>query len=262
MKKHTILTVLGIILFSIGYIAAFAFNLIAVWTDLEGMSFWGYPEVTSYDRTIEGDVKVGFLNCPVMITSLDQGTATYALKNQRDFVTKPVVQLHTSQPLEFDGIVRESLQITFLPKEHKTFTTSFNKENKLPNNKIFIRIFLRQGLGQPPYATKHCGIIFFENGTFTGKQIAVILISLSTFIMLLGVILHLVDRRKCLNSDNKILLVLTSMGLLVLLSFILNAAGSWLLSSLILLLSFLAILSILESRLLRPINSARGLLDE
>lgn len=251
MKKQTFLTILGMAIFAIGFIVAFAFNAKAVWTDLEGMSFWGYPEVTSYDHTIEGDVDITNFNCPILITPRDEGVANYSLRNRQAFVAKPIIQLHVSDPGEVEGIFRESFQVSFLPKETQAFNTTISKANNLPDNRIFIRLFLRQGVGQPPYATKHCGVLFFDAGRFSGNQLVIFVITLSSVLMFTGIFLHLLDKMRHNDSSNKIMGFLIFLGVLSLSGFILNLAGFWVISSVFLILSVLLFVSIVESRLIR-----------
>lgn len=250
MKKKVGFLVIGMALFALGYIAMFLFNAVTLWDDLEGMSFWGYPEVTMYDPTIEGDLGIVNISCPLLITNLDSPSVKVNLRNKQKFDVDQIIQWHISYPGEQDNMIKEPEFLSFLPREIKTVSREFSQKNQLDFNHIFVRFFLKTAIGQPPYATNHCGVSVINSDRFSGKQIEIGIVSGSIVSMIIGIILWFKGSSSFMRLHNRATKLMTAMGTILIISFLINYSGTWLLAALFLFLSLLLILSLLEHRLL------------
>ena len=250
MKKKVVFLVIGMALFALGYISMFLFNAFTLWDDLEGMSFWGYPEVTMYDPTIDGDLGIININCPLLITNLDSTSVKVNLRNKQKVEVDQIIQWHISFPGEQDNMVKEPVSLSFLPRELMTVSREISQKNQVEFNHIFIRVFLKTTLGQPPYATNHCGVSVINSDRFYGKQIEIGIVSGFIMSMIIGIILWIKGSSSFMRLHNKALKLMTAMGTILIISFLINYSGSWLFAALFLFLSLLLTLSLLEQRLL------------
>jgi hypothetical protein len=250
VKKKISLLIIGMSLFILGYVATFLFNAFTLWDDLEGMSFWGYPEVTTYDRTIDGDLRIISINCPLVITNLDTVPVQVNVKNNQNIPVDQIVQAHVSDPDQEENMIKEPVNLSFLPGERKTLSWEISQKNQLDFHHIFVRIFLIKSIGQPPYATNHCGVSVVNTDRFSGKQFVLGITLGSLASMLIGILLWYNGSSSYMRLKNRVTNLLIAMGTLALISLLINFSGFWLLASLFQLLSLLLILSLLEHRLL------------
>lgn len=250
MKKNGLL-IFGMFLFIIGYIISFTFSALAVWADLEGMSFWGNPEVVSFDPTIEGSFKFAQLDCPIMMTPSETLDVTTIIQNTKKFDASEVLQVNISLPGEDQDLVREYTDISLDAKGNEAITWQVSQKNVTGRNYIFIRAYLLTRDGQPPYETNHCGIRIVNTPNLKGNQIELAALGISSLIMVLGIISWHRGSSISMRRFNKTLKLLVAMGLLVTISSLSNYTGIWLISALLLILSLLLVLSVVESVLLR-----------
>jgi len=250
VKKRVGFLVIGMALFVMGYIATFLFNAFTLWDDLEGMSFWGYPEVITYDSTIDGDLRIINISCPLLITNLDTAIVEVNLRNNQKIAVDQIIQWHISYPGEQENMIKEQMLISFLPRELKTVSSGISQKNQLEYNHIFVRFFLKTAMGQPPYATQHCGVSVINSDKYSGKQIELGILSISIASMIIGAIFWFTGSSPLMRLQNRTIKLMTAMGTVLLLSLLINYSGAWLLAALFLFLSLLLILSLLEHKLL------------
>lgn len=250
MKKNVSFLILGMSLFVLGYISIFLFNAFTLWDDLEGMSFWGYPEVTMYDHTIEGDLAIININCPMIITNLDTAPVNITVRNKQKIAVEQIIQAHISSPGEIDDMIKDPIMISLLPRERKTLNWEISQKNQLDYSHIFVRVFLIKAEGQPPYATNHCGVSVIDSDRYSGKKIELGITLGSLASMGIGIILWYVGSTSFMRLKNKVTKLMMAMGALALISVLINFSGLWLLAAAFLLLSFILILSLIEHRLL------------
>ena len=253
MKKKRILIV-GLTLFILGYILSFAFSSVAVWSDLEGMSFWGNPEVVNYDPTIDGNFRISQLDCPIILTRSEQAEVRISVRNVKKIDTTEILQTNISVPAEDQGLMRNYSPITLDTKKMGLVSFKIGPENVTNRNYIFIRSYLLTKEGQPPYETNHCGIKIVNIPNLTGNQIVIGTLVLSSILMILGIFLWHTGSSREMRRFNKTRNLLIAMATLIMISGITNFSGVWLLSAIILVLSLLLVLSVVESTLLRSVE--------
>ncbi|HQN44292.1 MAG TPA: hypothetical protein PLA25_09170, partial [Anaerolineaceae bacterium] len=192
---------LAVILFLFGFVFVMVFNFGAVWTDLEGMSFWGYPEATSFDGWIESDIEVSSLSCPILLTSSEVATVKFRVTNAGETPIKPVVQASISKPGEQDDLIRNVQELALEPFESETFYWQISHENALENWAVYIRTYVYKTQYYPPSITRHCGIMVRNFGNLTGLQITLLITISSTVLMGLGLWIWW-DNHKLLKQSN------------------------------------------------------------
>ena len=253
MKRKGYL-IFGLILFVLGYIFTFAFSAVAVWSDLEGMSFWGNPEVVNYDPTIEGKFKISQLDCPILLTNSEQTDVRISVRNVNKIGSTEILQTNLSFPTEDQGLVRNYASMVLDAKKMEIVSINVGPENVTNRNYIFVRSYLLTRDGQPPYETNHCGIKIVNAPNLTGNQIVIGTLFLGSMLMILGIILWHSGSSIEMRRFNKTRNLLIAMAALVLISGITNFSGVWLLSAVLLILSLLLVLSIVESTVLRSVG--------
>ncbi|MCJ7695084.1 MAG: hypothetical protein MUO40_06600 [Anaerolineaceae bacterium] len=251
-KKYLLIT--GMVAFLICLVAGSIFNTLAFWSDLEGMSFWGYPEVTSFDSNLDSDIKITNLNCPILISSKENSEITANFKNLKDIDSSSFIQANISMPDVDEELVRDKQVVTFSPGESQELTWPVSSENKLENNKILARIFVQQTRNSPPARTKHCGIMVWDIGNLRGSQLTTIILLFSVIGMVLGLSLWYIGSSKTMRRTNRILKLMIWIGMVLCLGLIFNILGIWLISGIMSILSIILFISIIENYFLSKVS--------
>lgn len=245
MKKNT--KFIGILVFTICFALGAVFNGLAFWSDLEGMSFWGYPESNSYDPEMELDSQFGRLYCPIFITPSETATVKAIVRNPKDSPVANWVQAHISKPGETYNLVRDKQEVDLAPGEKVEISWQVKPENILFDRIIFVRVFLKQTANHPPSATRHCGIFVRDLGIFTGKQATTLVLGISLLGMLLAGFGWWLGSDRELPGPGTLSGKLIWLTGLMALTTIFNLFGNMLLAGFALLLTFLSLLAIMEN---------------
>lgn len=249
-KKMTILLIIGILLFIASLSLGVVFNALAVWNDLEGMSFWGHPEGSSFDSSIEAGGTITRLNCPVLLTSRDLGKVTATIKNPKDTQSKTWIQASISKPGEPDNLIRNRQELMLEPAESVSISWQVDKSNKLFDRVIYVRVFLFQTQYHPPSATKHCGIIIKDIGKLSGNQAIALITGTSLLGMALGTLLWWWGSSAQMRLTNRIVKIMISLIGITVLTTLTNLAGWMLFAGILFILMILLLVSIFEAILL------------
>jgi len=254
MQGKKIWLITGMVIFLICLVAGSIFNVMAFWTDLEGMSFWGYPEVTSYESDLDSDIKITNLSCPILISSMETTEITATFKNTKDSDSSPFIKANISNPDGIENLVRNGQSVSFSPNQTKKLTWEITSENKLENNKVMVRLFVQQTLNSPPARTRHCGIMVWNIANLKGSQLTTLIYLFSFFGMILGLILWYVGSSRIMRRTNRIFKLMVWIGLILCLGLIFNILGIWLLSGAMTILSIILFISVVEQYLLSNVN--------
>jgi hypothetical protein len=255
MKNKTkLLIFLGLFLFGLGVLIGLICNAIAVWTDLEGMSFWGYPEVLTYDPTLSIDGKISSIKCPVLITPLDNAELKIKIKNPETTPIEQYLQYRLSNPSSEENMERFDQNVTLESKQIQIVTVNATVENVINRRNVLFRAYLHQSVYYPPSFTVHCGIFFVPAYNFEGWQVITLILSISIILMSLGILIWHKNRIKKLNFSNRPLYLLITIFVLIQINYAFNLL-SWIIpAAILLILSLLLILSIFEDALMRIIR--------
>lgn len=243
----------GVFIFIIGLLLGAAFNTLAVWSDLEGMSFWGYPESNSYDPEIETDGRLHSLICPVILTSSETASVRVKVSNPKDFPINPSIQASLSQPGERDNLTRKKQPLSLEPGETVEISWQVDQGNILFNRIILVRVFFYQSNYYPPSATAHCGIMVRDLGLLKSTQLATIVVSASLVGMVAGASIWWWRSRFTPQKINQKTSIFAWLIALTVLSFVANFLGWMLIAGFSILLTFLSILAILEAIMLNKV---------
>lgn len=251
--KNQRLKIPGILLFIVCLLLGTGYNFMAFWSDLEGMSFWGYPESTSYDPEIETDGNLHSLICPVLITSSETASVRVRVSNPKDYPIKPNIQVSISNQNEKDQLTRDKKQLLLDPGESVEMSWLVDKDNILFDRVVFVRVFLYQSAYYPPSKTAHCGIYARDLGKLNSTQIS----SLVTGVSLLGMISgslfwwwSIGIKTQSVFRKRGIFVWLIA---LTTLAFISNYLSWMLLAGLWIILIFLSMLAVLEALMLNKV---------
>lgn len=243
----------GIFIFSISLLLAIAYNSLAFWSDLEGMSFWGYPESNSYDPEIETDGRLHNLICPVLLTSSETASVRVKVSNPKDFPINPSIQASLSRPGEKDNLIRYKQPLSLAPGETVEISWQVGSENILYDRIIFVRVFLYQSDFYPPSATAHCGIMVRDLGNFKSAQLSILVISISLAGMVMGMAIWWRGSRLREQNLNRKTAMFTWLIALSVLNIAANFLSWMLVAGFLLVLSILSILAILEALVLNRV---------
>jgi hypothetical protein len=251
--KNKLLKITGIVIFCLSFLIGAVFNGLAFWSDLEGMSFWGYPESNSFDSNIETDARLKNLVCPVLLTSAESATVRVKVSNPQDFPINPSIQASISKPGEPDNLMRDKQTLALAPGETREIKWQVGKENILFNRIIFVRVFLYQSANYPPSATAHCGIMVRDLGNIQSAQLSILAISISLIGMLIGGFTWWWAAREKAKNLNRTVGMFSWLILLTAISIITNLLGWMLAAGLVILLMLLSVLAIGEAVMLNRI---------
>ncbi|MFH1447100.1 MAG: hypothetical protein ABIG43_06815 [Chloroflexota bacterium] len=246
-KRKTLGLITGMLIFIIGLAIGLAYNGLAALSGLDGMSFWGYPEVIGYDSTIGTDARLKGLKCPSLITNKDTGIIRIKVNNPTDKQIKPWVQAMISMPGEPEQLIRDKQELLLDPGETKVLTWQVSSDNRINDRVVIIRIYLLNTQYHPPSITRHCGIIALDLDNLTGNQVLAGFFSASLIGMAAGVALwwHFSDMkmRRTRGAFN----IMIWVGIITILSTLSNVFAWWLMSALLLIILICLIVSIFEN---------------
>ncbi len=160
--KNTTLLVISIIIYILGYASSTAFNSLVLWANLEGQSFWGYPEAIAYDSSLTREARMSGLRCPILLTPGKSGTVSINVSNPNDYPITAWVSAHISMPDMTENMIRDTQGVNLAPGERSTLRWEVSGENVIRNRTILVRTFLRLTDRHPPSRTTHCGIISLD----------------------------------------------------------------------------------------------------
>lgn len=246
-KRKTLGLIASMLIFIIGLAIGFAFTGLAVLSGLDGMSFWGYPEVLGYDSTIETDARLTGLKCPSLITNKDTGLIHIKVNNPTDEQIKPWVQAMISMPGEPEQLTRHKQELLLEPGERKILTWQISSDNRINDRIVIARIYLLNTQYHPPSITRHCGIIALDLDNLTGSQVLAGLFCSSLIGMAAGVALwwHFSDRE--MRRTRGVFNILIWVAIITIVFTLANLFGLWLLSGLLIIILILLFVSIFES---------------
>lgn len=243
---------IGMTIFLLALLLGLAFNAAASYTDLEGMSFWGSPEGTSFDSTLDTDGELGSLRCPVIMAADETKTVSITVHNPKNFAIQPSLQATLSDPTVWDNALRDKQAISLQPGEKKTFSWQVNGEKNLVFNRvILVRVFLFQSPYHPPSLTRHCGILVTEVGDLSGNQLVSLVTIISLGGMLLGILLWYNNIPRRTRRDNRGLSIMASLMGLTAVTILTNLLGWMVGAGMLLILTLLLFLAIMETLFIR-----------
>jgi hypothetical protein len=247
-------SIVGLILFLVGIGLGLTFNIFAVWSDLEGMSFWGYPESVTYDHSLETDGKITTLKCPVLINVNDQNEIRVRVKNPKDYEIKPLLQISVSDPNEKDNISRNTQELLLAPGEAREISWELSSKNIIDNRIIYLRVFLYQSQYHPPSITKHCGVFVRQIGNLQGTQILWLTIGLSLTLMTAGIWLWWKNSKSDVKGSQSGISRMIWLSLIMIIDFMSSLMGWQTISIILLILTIVLIITIAEYIFIGSIN--------
>ncbi len=237
----------GVAIFAISLLLGTVFNILAVWSDVEGMSFWSYPEVLEYNSMLKTDGELGSLECPVILSAHESATVKVPLINPTDRPIKQNILAIFSKPGAEDDLERDAQVYSLEPGEKLELSWQIDGSNMLPNHKILVRVFLAQSQYHPPSDTLHCGIMVVELGRFSGLAILGMLIGASLLGMVLGYILYLKNTGALAQKSNRAGIIMTWMLGITVICWFTNLMGWMVAASLMVILIALSFIAMIEA---------------
>jgi len=172
--KNTVLIIISVIIYLLGYATSTAFNSLVLLANLEGQSFWGYPEATAYDSSLTREARMSGMRCPILLTPGESGTISINVRNPNDYPITAWVSAHISMPDMPENMIRDIQGVPLEPGERSRLRWEISDENVIRNRNILVRTFLRLTDRHPPARTSHCGTIFLDFWGLSGNTIMLV----------------------------------------------------------------------------------------
>jgi len=106
MKTKTAPLIIGYLIFLIGLVIGLVFSGLALWVNLEGSAFWGYPESISYDPALTAEAELLRIKCPVLLTEGEIGKIKVLVRNPNTYSITTYVEAHISKVGELEDMLR------------------------------------------------------------------------------------------------------------------------------------------------------------
>lgn len=237
---------IGLFVFTIGLIIGLGFNGLAIWGDLEAMSFWGIYEAASYDSEQAMDARLHNLSCPILITKQETAQISTTVSNKLDEPVEVLVQADISNPEDFSRIKSDRQEIILEPGERRGFNWTARPEDRLYDQLILSRVYLYRGLQYGVARTEHCGILVIDPPGLSGNQIITLTAALSIIGLAAGYYLWFVSSWPHRLRGRHLAIGLAVIGGTVVAGIIANLAGAFFVASGLLILTLVAMLSLFE----------------
>ncbi|MFU8826349.1 MAG: hypothetical protein ACNA70_02545 [Brevefilum sp.] len=256
--KHKLLylSILSLLVFLLGLAASLTLNTFILWANLEGQSFWGYPEALTFDSSLTTAARLSSLRCPVILTSGEAGTVDVKVRNPNDYPIEAWVSAHISKPGEDENMVRDLQGVPLSQGESAHLRWAVTRDNVIRNRMIIARVFLRLTERHPPARTKHCGILLVDLGGLSGRSITLLALVGGHVLQAGGILLWQHTRQtlgKKTHMTRNVLITVTALSLVMTFG---SFTHSWVFSMLALLLGLLIVFTTVGYRLGISNNSA------
>ncbi|MBW6465827.1 MAG: hypothetical protein K0B06_04930 [Brevefilum sp.] len=237
--------VIGLVLFILGLAVSLTFNIFVLWANLEGMSFWGYPEALAFDSSLTAEARISSLRCPVSLAPGETGTVAVTVRNPNDYPIEAWVSAHISMLGMEENMLRELKSASLAPGEKSTLRWEVSEANRNNNGMILARIFLRLTERHPPARTRHCGIVTMDLFGLSSGLITSIALIGGHILQGAGIWMWWQVKRQSAKEDNFTRNVMIAMSIFSLLMAFGSLTHSWVISMLSLLLALLLVFTAL-----------------
>lgn len=227
MKKKKARFILGYLIFIIGLATGLVFSAFALWVNLEGMSFWGYPESIAYDPNLSTEAEMFRLRCPVLLAEGETGVIAVTVRNPLEKTIRTFVRAHISMPDRLENMVRRTRSAYLSPGEETEIRWQIDSENTIFDHMILARVFLKLTESHPPARTQHCGIMSVDLWGLTSKQILAIVTISSLALMTIGGYLIWRARSKDPKKKNLGIKITLLIGALTMIAVIASLLRRW-----------------------------------
>jgi len=242
-QQNKSLLVIGLLIFAIGLVISLIFNGLVLWANLEGMSFWGYPESLAFDSSLTTEARITGLKCPVLLTLGEVKKVTVMVQNPNEFATTAWISAHISMPNMLENMVRDLRSVTLEPGEKATLSWEVTDDNTVYNRMILARVFLRLTERHPPARTQHCGILTLDFWGFSSTLVVIFLIGISFLLQVLGILIWWLKNPQGRKQNNQIRNILLSLTILAIIATIGSLFHMWVLGLLGLILTLIIVFS-------------------
>lgn len=256
-RKYSTLIVISIILYILGFSISTAFNSLVLYANLEGQSFWGYPESIAYDSSLTREARISRVKCPVLLTPGESKTVKLTVRNPNDFPIEAWVSTHISMPDMFESMVRDLTSVPLAPGEKSTLSWEINEDNIIRNRIILTRAFLRLTDRHPPSRTSHCGIVVLDLWGLPSSVVMILALFVGHLVQAFGIWSLWQGRLKIGKRDNFLRNILIALSIFSIMMTIGSLLHSWVFSLMGLLLTLLLIFTAFGYRIGKsdlPIN--------
>lgn len=237
--KNTSLIIISIIIYLLGYGISTAFNSLVLLANLEGQSFWGYPEAIAYDSSLTREARISGLRCPILLTPGVSGTVSINVKNPNDYPIEAWISAHISNPDMTENMMRDTQGVPLAPGESSTLRWEVSNENIIRNRTILVRTFLRLTDRHPPSRTTHCGIISLDIWGLSSNAIIIIALVGGHILQGFGIWMLWQIRLKMRKRNHFVRNVFLALSIFSLIMTVASLLHSWVLGLIGLLLALL-----------------------
>jgi hypothetical protein len=229
-RNNQYLLVIGLLVYILGMVASLTFNVLVLWANLEGQSFWGYPEALSFDSSLTAEARLGRLTCPMIITPGEVGHLELKVRNPNNYPIEAWISAHISKPGETEGMIRELTSVPLEPGESSKLSWQVSSENVISRPIVQTRVFLRLTKAHPPARTKHCGIFVVDLWGMSANTITLLALVGGHILQVGGILMWANGLQFSRNRNHTVRNLFIALSILSLLMTISSLYHSWVLS--------------------------------
>jgi hypothetical protein len=215
-KSHLIFRILGILIFSTGFLLGATLFVASTWADVEA-ALYGFNR---YGKEATSD-----LRCPMVVTSAENGMVTLVFENTSEYLLRPTVRYQASSPALFD-VVNYRLELE--PGEAEQTQLEIGADNVVLNNYIFVKVFTFASYPIPDIE-QTCGVLFLDLPQIGGSAVVLFSILASLVGMGIGLVTWILSSRPIKGRAVETQRAMVFMIVAVVLGFASNLLGWWML---------------------------------
>ena len=223
---------LGVYIFFSGILLGMMFAALLAWADFEASLFNAIPDASAQ--------RLESLRCPILLNRHETGTISASFANPSDLTRRRTIDAYISHG-SILLMLEERTRFDLEPGEKRTVEWPISSENAAWGRFVLARLYVQRNTPLPS-RTGSCGVLVVDLPFGSGVAIAMGIIGASVLLMAIGAMLWLNKSGKPLRTVDYLNLALAPVTLLAL---VFSITGVWLASGLLLVLSFLLIVSII-----------------
>jgi hypothetical protein len=182
--RNKAISILGLLIFSIGVLLGLALFASAVWGDLEAFLF---------DSSIGTDARLSSLRCPVILGKTETGMVHATIHNSLDRPVDRRIRTHISEG--YVTLMREiKNQLSLEPGDRQRVEWGVTADDAVYGRLILVRVYMYARYPLPSQSGS-CGILVLDLFNLPGNAIVALAVAASLLSMGIGLRLWIVGNR-------------------------------------------------------------------
>lgn len=230
----------GLLLFFTGLLLGGCFHALTAWADFEAFLF---------DTSLQSDRRMSSLYCPAVISPTETAFVSAKFRNTLERDTRLTIQVHTTMGAV--TLMREYVdRVDFRQGESKRLKWEIFPDDKVYGRLVLVRVMQMRQHPMPSF-TGTCGVLVLNFLGLPGLATTILWVAGAVVLMAGGAFMWARTIKTPINRGPDDRYAVMTLGLLVTAGILMGLVGQWVLAVGLLVVTVVAVFTILATLLLR-----------